>query len=217
MKPILAVLVLLAAGLGLVSCGLEDLTGNNGDEPVRLRFLHFKYAEIPSSMDDETAIRLMRTQLDNSLRSNATEHWFPMNDTLDNPWGGGQVAINRLIITQPGSTHNGGTRLLGGQNSETHPFQPHRPSSLLIDAVGVTAAGRTGSAGEFELRFNENELVIGGRSSQSDFLEFTLDTYHQENSYGIGRFMFIARNLNDASDRRRWAIFDGEYALQKGN
>lgn len=216
MKSILLALMSLIVGITLTSCGLEDLTGGGNEEPVHIRFLHFKYAQIPETMSEETAIQLMRTPLDNSLRANATEHWFP-NDSLTNPWGGAKTAINRLIVTPASNHHSGGTRLLGGQNSDVHPFQSGVPSSLLIDAIGVVGPGQTGSTGEFELRFNENELVIGGRSSRNDFLEFALDNYNTQSTYGTGRFMFIAHNLNDPSDRRRWAIFDGEFALQKGN
>lgn len=216
MKTTFLTIAALILGLTLVSCDINELTGGE-EEPMRIRYLHFKYAQIPDDMSDATAETQMRSQINNYLRANAAERWFIPTDSLTNPFGGQKVSINRVIVTQPGSSHNGGARLIGGQDADIHPFQPGVPSSLLMDVLGTTAAGQTGTLGEFELRFNEDELIVGGSAIDGDFMELILDTYDPQSSYAIGRFMFIARNFNDPSDTRRWAIFDGEFALQKGD
>jgi|GEM_PF-5485663 len=213
MKKMLSTLALLLIGATLVGCDLDKLTGNDGEEPFPLiRYLRFKFVEIPSTMSNEAALLLMRSEANSALRAGATEHWFPTADSLTNPWGGQKVSVNRVIVTPAGSSHSGGTRLLGGQDADVHPFQPGLPSALTIDAAGVETVGETGTLGSFELRFNEDELVVGG-DQFSGRMDFTLASLDQQTTYATGKFLFIAHNLNDRSDTRRWAIFDGEFAL----
>lgn len=219
MNKLFSILTLSVCFLAMNACDLDELTGSNGDkQPVHIRYLMFKYAEIPAEMSTETAIALMRSERHSSLRAAAVDHAFPMLDSLTNPFSGAKTAVNRIIITPPGNSHNGAARVLGGQDADVHPFQAGVPSSLLFDAVnGGHAIGQIHTDGSFELRFNENELVTGGNSSQGDFMEFILDTHRQSSTYATGRFMFIARNLANRQDTRRWAVFDGQFALQHGN
>ncbi len=213
MKTFLMILTAITAGITMISCNeLEGLTGTDGESPL-IRYLTFRYAEIPSDMTDEVAIALARNDRGNRLRAASVEHWFPTSDSMG--LTGGRVSINRVIVTPPGTGHSGGTRLLGGQAFDVHPPQPGAPSSLLIDAIGVSSDGASGSTGEWELQFNEGELTISGSSVQRDFMEFTLDSYNPQNSFATGRFAFIARNRENGNDGRRWIIFDGQFALQR--
>lgn len=215
-KSIITPLALLLVGVALAGCNLDQLTGNDPEPIPLIRFLHFRYAEIPAGMSDATALQMMRSPVSSQLRATSIEHWFPTTDSITNPFSGEKFSVNRAIVTPAGSSNNGGTRLLGGQDAAVHPFQHDVPSSLLIDGLAVETAGETGSLGSFELRFNEDELIVGG-DSRSNPMEFTLDSFNSQTTYATGKFLFIAHNLSDPSDTRRWAIFDGEYALQHGN
>ncbi|MGE3801139.1 MAG: hypothetical protein AB7H80_08980 [Candidatus Kapaibacterium sp.] len=213
MKFYLMILTVIVAGITMMACDeIGELTGSDGD-PILIRYLTFKYAEIPAEMSDSTAISLARNERQNSITASAVEHWFPTTDSIGFP--GAQTPVNKVIVTPPGSSHSGGTRLLGGQDFDIHPPQSGIPSSIFIDALGVGSAGQSGSSGEWELRFNEDELVVSGSSVRGEFMEFTLDSFDSQTRYGTGRFAFIARNREDRTDTRRWIVFDGEFALQR--
>lgn len=211
MKFYLMILTVIVTGITMVACDeIGELTGSNG-EPIAIRYLTFKYAEIPAEMSDSVAISLSRNERQNRITASVVEHWFPTSDSIGFP--GSKTPVNKVIVTPPGSSHSGGARLLGGQDFDVHPPQSGVPSSIFIDALGVSSAEQSGSSGERELRFNEQELVVSGSSVRGEFMEFTLDTYDSQSRYSTGRFAFIARNRENPTDTRRWIVFDGEFAL----
>ena len=218
MKQLLFLLAVTLTCMTLTSCEeLEGLTGNDNNPPL-IRYLIFKYAEIPATMSNAQALAIIQDGRSSSLRANATEHRFPTIDSIGFP--GSKIAVNHLVVTPATSRNNGGIAIYGGQDADVHPFQSGVPSSLYISSTSINETGprpgQTSSVGEFEIRFNENELIISGSSAQGDFMDVTLESYNEQNTYGTGTFTMIARNREDRSDTRRWIIFDGEYALQRG-
>lgn len=210
MKKLLSATAFLLVALAIAGCGLIP-TDPAAPSTGPLRYLTFKYVEIPASMNNETVIRQIHDTRYAYIRNNALQHTFPINDSALMP--GYMMAHNRAVLTNPG-TQRGRAEIFGGQDPGAHPFQSGVPSSLYLSVLDGNGTNVTHSEGDWRIEFNGGEIAATQMGNSDDFLEFVLESYDLTTSHATGRFALIARGVEDPT--RRWAIFDGEFSLTRG-
>jgi hypothetical protein len=211
MRRLLATAILLAFATASCDKLLDPSNSNTGPT----RYIFFKYTAIPDTMTDAAAMAQIYDTRDNFIRHNFTQRIFPVTDSM--VVGGNMVALNRIVVTLPGTgTTSGEAELHGGADPAIHPFQAGIPSSLTLHVTNGHEVGQSHYTGSWELQFGDGTIIARNTQTgtQADSLEYHLDSYDATTSYATGKFLFIARNV--ANPQQRWAIFDGEFALTKG-
>jgi hypothetical protein len=219
MKRFNAAITIICAVTTLSSCNLINQPGS--DEPSQsVRILAIEYTEIPPSTTDDAAMIIMSANVNEAgynhpLRQSATPFGFP---TATDPLA--QVALrnNRVFVSQGSGAIGGGTTLIGGWDGSAVPQQAGVPCSLFVAASGVTSPVDTGFSGDYQLHFfnpdgiePNDTLVVGG----SSLLQFILESHNTQTTFATGTFTFIARNMRDPGDTRRWGV-RGSFTLDDG-
>ncbi len=218
MKTLFTVVAFAGVVIALSSCDLIKPPGGTPSTPVRI--LALEYTLVPDNISDDVALTVMLAKINepgynHPMRQNATGYAFPTADTSAT-----LLRHNRVFVTLPGSSFNGGTTIIGGHDGPVLTLQPNTPSALSVAANGVHTPVDTGYTGDYSLFFYtprqlptdaRDTLKVGGSTS----MEFILESYNSQTTFATGTFVFVGRNLDSAADTRRWAV-RGSFTLDDG-